>query len=305
MHRQEVAAVDPVEDAGAAADQGFALGAAGQPDDDPLPGRPAGFDAVSRPIPCEPLVHPVRQPQQGQLTQGRQVARTVVVGERGIDPVSRDDLAVREALPQEFGGDVHQLDLPGPPGDLIGHALRRPDVGDGADDVAEGREMLDVQGGQDVDAGVEQFINILPAVGVRAVRGVGVGVVIDDGRGGAAADDRVQVELFEVEPSIRNPPALDQLESLPSGTGCRGAPGPGRRRRRRPRRHRAAGAPPGASRRSSRRRVLLPGRCAAFHVPWGQLLPFHSALSGGPCVKDSSRSPSAGETRRPLLVSQL
>ena len=47
---------------------------------------------------------------------------------------------------------------------VIRHALRWPDVGDGADDVAEGGEMLDVQGGQDVDAGVEQFVNILPPV---------------------------------------------------------------------------------------------------------------------------------------------
>ncbi len=205
------------------------LGAAGQPDDDPLAGRPAGFDALPCPIPCESLVHPVRQPQQGQLTQSCQVARAVVVGERGIDPVCSDDLAVREALPQEFRGDIHQLNLPCLPGDLIRHSFRRPDVGDGADDVAQGREMLDVKGGQDVDAGVQQFVNILPPVGVPAFRGVGVGVIIDDGRGRPAADDRVEVQLFEVEPSIRNPPGRDQLEPCQQGPGVAAPPVPGER----------------------------------------------------------------------------
>ena len=49
VDRQQVAAVDPVEDPGAAADQDLAFGAAGQPDDDAFPGRPAGLDALFRP----------------------------------------------------------------------------------------------------------------------------------------------------------------------------------------------------------------------------------------------------------------
>ena len=89
--------------------------------------------------------------------------------------------------------------------------------------------MLDVQGGQDVDAGVEQLVNILPAVGVRAVRGIGVGVVIDDGRGRPAADDSVQVQLFEVEPLIRNPLGRDQLEPCQQGAGVAAPPVPGKR----------------------------------------------------------------------------
>ena len=99
VHRQQVAAVDPVEDPGAAADQGLAVGAAGQPDDDALAGGPAGLDPVALPVPGQAFVHPVRQPQQGQLTQCGQIARTEVIREGGIDPVSR----VRSCRPRAAG----------------------------------------------------------------------------------------------------------------------------------------------------------------------------------------------------------
>ena len=39
------------------------------------------------------------------------------------------------------------------------------------DDVAEGCQVLDVDGGEDVDAGVEQFLDVLPALGVDGCRG--------------------------------------------------------------------------------------------------------------------------------------
>ena len=147
MDGQQITAVDAAEDAGAPADQGFAVRTARQPDDDPLTGRPAGFDAVAGPVPGQAFVHPVRQPEQGQFAQCGEVARPVVVREGGVDPVCRDDPAVREPLAQQLGGDVHELDLCGLPGNLIRHGLLGPDVGDGADDVAEGSEMLDVEGG--------------------------------------------------------------------------------------------------------------------------------------------------------------
>ena len=56
-----------------------------------------------------------------------------------------------------------------------------------------------------------------------------MGVVIDDGRGGPAADDRVQVQLFEVEPLIRDPLGRDQLKPCQQGAGVAAPPVPGER----------------------------------------------------------------------------
>jgi len=40
--------------------------------------------------------------------------------------------------------------------------------------------VLDVQGGPDVDAGSQQFINILPALGMAAARNICVSIFIDE-----------------------------------------------------------------------------------------------------------------------------
>ena len=179
---QQVPAVDPVQDPGAAADEDLALRAAGQPDDDPFAGRPGGLDAVFCPVPGEAFVDPVGQPQQGQLAQRGEVAQPEVVGQGGVDLVRGVDLAVAQALAQQFRGDVHQMDLVGPAHDVVRHRFGLSDLGDGADDVAEGRQVLDVDGGQDVDPGVEEFFDVLPAFGVAAAGNVGVRVFVHDRR---------------------------------------------------------------------------------------------------------------------------
>ena len=77
---EQVGALGAGGDAGGPADQGVALGAAGQRDDDPLPRLPGAGDAVVGAVAVELLVDPVGQPQQGQLAQRGQVADPEVVG---------------------------------------------------------------------------------------------------------------------------------------------------------------------------------------------------------------------------------
>ena len=72
---------------------------------------------------------------------------------------------------------------------LVGHRLLLLDAGDLGDDVVEALQVLDVDGGDDGDAGVEQLLDVLPALGVLAARGVGVGEFVDQhhlGAGGPA-----------------------------------------------------------------------------------------------------------------------
>src|SRR5262249_3795466 len=70
-------------------------------------------------------------------------------------------------------------------------------VGDAADDVVEALEVLDVERGVDVDAGVEQLLDVVPALGVARAFDVAVRELVDDDDGGAALESRVEVEFPE------------------------------------------------------------------------------------------------------------
>ena len=80
----------------------------------------------------------------------------------------------------------------------VGHGLAHGDAGDARDDVGEAFEMLDVERRPDVDAGVEQFLDVLPALGMAAVGRVGVGEFVDDDELGLARQRRVDVELLDL-----------------------------------------------------------------------------------------------------------
>ncbi len=119
------------------ADQGAALGSAGQPDDDPLPGAPYRRDPVLAAVLGQVLVDPVGDPQQGQLAQSGEVAGAEVVREGGVDLVRLVDVAVRHAAAQRLGRHVDQFDLVGAAHELVGDGLPLPHPGDRLDDVAE------------------------------------------------------------------------------------------------------------------------------------------------------------------------
>ena len=64
---QQVPAADAVQDAGPAADEDFPFGAAGQPDDDAFPGRPAVLDALFGPVLGQALRPPGRPATAGRV----------------------------------------------------------------------------------------------------------------------------------------------------------------------------------------------------------------------------------------------
>ena len=157
VHGQQVAARGPGRDAGRAADQRLALGAAGERDDDPLAGLPGRGDAVLFAVALQPLVDAVGQPEQGQLAQRGQVAGPEVVPQRGVDLVGRVDVAVRHPPAQRLGRHVDEFDLLGRPHDRVRHRLALRHAGDRLDDVVERLEVLDVDRADHVDAGLEQL----------------------------------------------------------------------------------------------------------------------------------------------------
>ena len=74
--------------------------------------------------------------------------------------------------------------------------------------------MLDVDRGQDVDAGVKERVDVLPAFLVAAARDVGVGVFVHDRGPRGPGQDGVEVHFLELRAPVGQAPGRDDLESL-------------------------------------------------------------------------------------------
>ena len=105
----------------------------------------------------------------------------------------------RQPLQQIVGRHVHQLDLVGLLEDGVGHGLAHGDAGDLRDDIVEALEVLDVERGVDVDAAVEELLDVLPAFGMTGAGRVGVGQFVDKDQSRPACQRGVEVELAQVD----------------------------------------------------------------------------------------------------------
>ena len=170
----------------------------------------------------EGVVDPVGDPQQGQLAQRAEVAVAEVVGQGGVDLLGRVDVAVGHPPAQRLGGHVDELDLVGGPHEGVGDRLALGDAGDALDDVVEGLEVLDVDRRDDVDAGVEQLVDVLPALLVAASPGTLVWASSSTSATvGRAGEDGVEVHLLERRAPVLDRAAGDDLEvaELVGGVG--------------------------------------------------------------------------------------
>ncbi len=146
--------------------------------------------------------------------------------------------------------------------------------GDRLDHVVQRLEVLDVHGGDDVDAGVEELVDVLPPLGVAGAGDVRVRELVDERDLRVPGEDGVEVHLLEACAAVLDRPGGARPRARRSCRRC--AAGRGSRRSRRRRRCRARGgdAPRRASRRSCPRLARHRGRCAADHG---------SRLHCGPC----------------------
>ncbi|MDQ0949059.1 hypothetical protein QFZ24_002982 [Streptomyces phaeochromogenes] len=163
---EHLAAGALLREPGCAADERTALGSAGQAHDDAFAGLPGGADAVLAAVLLEVRVDAVGDPEEGQFAQGGEVAGAEVVGEGRVDLVGLVDVAVRHPAAQCLGRHVDQLDLVGPAHDLVRDGLALPYSRYRLDDVTERLQVLDVDRRDDVDSGGEEFLDVLPALGV-------------------------------------------------------------------------------------------------------------------------------------------
>ena len=114
------------------------------------------------------------------------------------------------------------------------------------DDVGKAFDVLDVECRPDIDAGVEQFLDILVAFGMAAVRRIGMRQFIDDDEFRPPGQRSIEIELHQRVAAIGDRLARQDFKALEQGGGLGPAMGfhdadddilPSRLRRCAPRQH--------------------------------------------------------------------
>ena len=119
-----------------------------------------------------------------------------------------------EAIDEIFDRQIYIDDLVGALQDRVRHSLAHDHAGRLFDHLVEAFEMLHVEGANHVDAGFEQFQDILIALLVAAKRRVGVRKLIDDGDLRPALEHGVEIHLLDKHAAVIDALARHDFESL-------------------------------------------------------------------------------------------
>ena len=179
-----------------------------------LGGAPGPFDRLLAQIVDHLVVDPVRGAAQRQFAQCGQVAGGEEILGRAPSRFGHIHLALVQTLDEFVRRDVDEDHVGRLLQDAIRHRLAHDDAGDARDDVGEALEMLDVHRRPDVDAGRQQLLHVLPALGMPAFRCVGVGELVDDDQLGLARQRRVDVEFGDGAAVVFENAARQDLEPL-------------------------------------------------------------------------------------------
>lgn len=217
LHKQgrKRAVEGPCHPGGGANDLGVG-GGAGQADQDVLTG-------LGLFLSLEPRggVQPVRRPPQGNFPEEGQV----FLGEKIPQGQGRLPLTVDLTLPQPFQQvrrlQVHQLHLVGGVEHAVRDALGHRDTRDGGHLIIQALQMLDIDGGIDIDTRAKQLLDILVALHMAAAPGVGMGQLVHQEKLGLPGQGRVQIEFFQLDPFIGDDLDRQLLQSLQKGHGLR------------------------------------------------------------------------------------
>ena len=205
-------ALRALRDAGCPAHEPLAVARAGEGDEDALTRLPRLLDPVPATVLGETLVDPVREPGQRELSQRGQVAGPEVIGERRVDPLGRVHVAAGEPVAQRDGGEIDQLQLVGATNDLVGDRLALLHGRDLLDDVVERLEVLDVQGRDHADPGLEQLLDVLPALLVARAGYVGVRELVDERDLRPPSEHGIDVQFLELPVPVAELSAWDEFE---------------------------------------------------------------------------------------------
>ncbi len=170
----------------------------------------------------------------GDLAQRELAQRAELVGpeevlERDRGAFLRIDLAGPQALLQLLRRQVDEHDLVGLVEDPVGERLAHADLGELEDRVVEALEVLDVDGRDHVDAGVEHLLDVLPALLVPHPRRVRVRELVDERELRARARSRrrgpsPRARAFRAaRAAAARPRALRRARSSRGGRAARGS----------------------------------------------------------------------------------
>src|SRR5208283_5661951 len=157
-------------------------------------------------------VQTARDLAQRQFTERGKIARLEKILQRIFDLRLRINLPLAQSFAQSFHGHVDVNDLIGAREERIGHRLAHVDAGDAPHHRVQTFDVLDVHGGNHVDAGADDLLDVLVALFVAGAGGVGVRELIDDYDIGLARDDCIDVHLFQRNFAVRNLAARNDLE---------------------------------------------------------------------------------------------
>ncbi|MNX70688.1 hypothetical protein D3C86_1019590 [compost metagenome] len=158
---------------------------------------PDRFDRLGVAIGAHIVIDAIRRAPQRQFAQRDQVALAEEVARGMARLLGQVDLALAQAAQQFVGGQVHQHDVVGIVEHGIGHGLPDPHAGDAAHGLVQALQVLHVDRGPDVDAGGQQFGDVLPALGMPAAGGVGVGQFVHQHQRGMAREHAIEIEFLE------------------------------------------------------------------------------------------------------------
>jgi hypothetical protein len=99
----------------------------------------------------------------------------------------------------------------------VGNRLADADTAELGDPVIERLQVLDVERGQHVDAGFQDVLDVLVALGVLEARGIGVGQLVDQAQLGVAVQDRRQVHLLQFGAAVVDAAPRDHRQPLGQG----------------------------------------------------------------------------------------
>ena len=153
------------------------------------------------------------RPAERKLAQRVQAIAAEEVVERHVRTVGRVDLARAQALLQRLRREVDEHDFVGVFEHPVGERLADADVGELGDRVVQTLDVLDVDGGDHVDPGVEDLVDVLPALFVASVPNVRVRELVDQAR----SDARRETASTSISSSsVRGarPPPRHHLEAV-------------------------------------------------------------------------------------------
>ncbi|OPY08805.1 MAG: hypothetical protein A4E66_01812 [Syntrophus sp. PtaB.Bin001] len=151
---------------------------------------------------------------QGQLAQIFQVDRPEEVIEGDGDTFPGINLSFLEAFPKILRREINIDDLVRFGQDAVRQPLPHLHPHGFFHRIIEAFQMLDIQGGHDMNAGRQQILNVLVALGVAASRGVGVSQFVHQGHLWLPAQNGIHIHFFYRYPTIGLDETGNDFQSL-------------------------------------------------------------------------------------------